>query len=293
MPALELTEVSKAFGDVQALDQISIAVPRGGVFGLLGPNGAGKTTLVSLAAGFLHPDAGQIRVLGVDAGDFGALCGRISLLPQDAELQPGIALRAQLAHLARLSGLAHTEAETAVRDALETVQLMEMADRAARTLSHGMRKRAALAQALLGAPELIFLDEPTAGLDPENARHVRELVRSIGSERTVVLCSHNLHEIQELCDHVAILQRGRLVEVGSMAQLTSEAHRVRIISSEWSFEVHFEPTVATEDRAGVARVLLTQLLERDWIPAEVRSGTTLESRFLELTTARDEPGNGS
>jgi ABC-2 type transport system ATP-binding protein len=140
---------------------------------------------------------------------------------------------------------------------------------------------------------------------------VRELMRTLARERTVVLCSHNLHEIQELCDHVAILSRGRVVEAGPMARLTAEALRVRItlhapaaaaaaellgglahvvsveIESERSFEVHLHADAAG-DRPGVSKRLLAQLLERDWIPAEVRSGASLESRFLELTV--DEPG---
>jgi len=304
--ALELSGVSKAFAGVQALQDVSLRIPRGGTFGLLGPNGAGKTTLLSLAAGFLRPDTGRVEVLGAEATDFAKLCGRVSLLPQDAEFQPGVALGAQLAHFGRLSGLTRREAESAAGRALEAVRLGDVAERAPRTLSHGMRKRAALAQALLGEPELVFLDEPTAGLDPENARHVRELVRELGRERTVVLCSHNLHEIQELCDHVAILLRGRLVEAGPMTRLTADALRVRItlhapaaaaaaetlgaldavvsveVASERSFELHLHAHAAG-DRPGISKLLLARLLEHDWVPAEVRSSASLESRFLELT----------
>ena len=310
-PALELSGVSKTFGRVQALRTVTLRVPRGGTFGLLGPNGAGKTTLISLAAGFLRPDAGEVRVLGAPAGDFAALCGRVSLLPQDAELQPGVALGAQLAHFGRLSGSPPGEARSAVARALSAVRLDDAAGRLPRTLSHGMRKRAAIAQALLGEPELLFLDEPTAGLDPENARHVRALVRELGRERSVVLCSHNLHEVQELCDHVAILQDGRLVESGAMASLTAEALRLRItlhepaagkaaatlgglehvvsveVASEHCLEV-FLHADAADDRVGTSKRLLARLLEHDWIPAELRSGASLESRFLELTVDEEE-----
>jgi len=304
--ALELTGVSKGFGGVEALREVTLRVPSGGLFGLLGPNGAGKTTLLSLAAGFLRPDAGDVRVLGAEASDFARLCGRVSLLPQDAEFQPGIALASQLAHFGRLCGLGRTSADTAARRALAAVRLEDVSDRPPRTLSHGMRKRAALAQALLGDPELLFVDEPTAGLDPENARHVRELIREAGSQRTVVLCSHNLHEIQELCENVAILRAGRLIEAGPMAQLTADALRVRVtlhapgaeaaaqaladLPPVARVEAEDEHTMtvvlreeATSDRAGAVRQLLARLLERDHVPAELRSSASLESRFLELT----------
>jgi ABC-type multidrug transport system ATPase subunit len=308
--ALELDGVSKGFGRVEALREVSLRVPRGGLFGLLGPNGAGKTTLLSLAAGFLHPDAGEVRVLGAPATEFATLCGRVSLLPQDADFQPGVALAAQLVHFGRLAGLDRSQAGAAARRALEAVRLGDVADRLPRTLSHGMRKRAALAQALLGEPELLFIDEPTAGLDPENARHVRELVRDLGAERTVVLCSHNLHEIQELCKNVAILQGGRVIESGPMAELTGDASRLRIVLhtpgaaaaaealaslpavagseavDERILSVALDEAAAT-DRAAAVRAVLARLLERDHVPAELRGGASLESRFLELTA--EEP----
>nr|MDJ0851387.1 ABC transporter ATP-binding protein [Myxococcota bacterium] len=210
--ALELDGVSKHFGPLTALDDVSLRVPTGSLFGLLGPNGAGKTTLLSIAGGFLRPDGGDARVLGARAGDFGRLRGRLAMLPQDADFQGGVAVGEQLTLFGRLSGLGHAEARSAAERALHAVRLGDVGPRLPRALSHGMRKRAALAQALLGEPELLFLDEPTAGLDPENARHTRELIRSLRGERTVVLCSHNLHEIQDLCDEVAVLHRGRVAE---------------------------------------------------------------------------------
>jgi len=307
--ALHLAEVGKHFGGVAALDGVSLEVPRGSLFGLLGPNGAGKTTLLSLAAGFLRPDAGTVRVLGEEATDFSALRGRLSMLPQDAVFQPRVPLVEQLVFFARLSGLDARAAKRAAHEALDAVQLADAALRAPRTLSHGMHKRAALGQALVGAPELVFLDEPTAGLDPENARHARELIRSLRGERTVVLCSHNLHEIQDLCDTVAVLHRGRVVESGPMEELTAAALLLRIVlgsprasetnalltqlpqvervevTGEAELNVHLVGHAESERDAAVKSVLQA-LLAADLVPRQVLPGASLESRFLEITGGR-------
>jgi ABC-2 type transport system ATP-binding protein len=294
--ALELASVSKRFGRVGALDAVSLAVPVGGLFGLLGPNGAGKTTLLGVAAGFLRADAGEVRRLG-----------RLSWLPQDASFQPGVPLGEQLELFGRLSGLGAREAREDAGRVLEAVRLGDAGRRLPRELSHGMRKRAALGQALLGEPELVFLDEPTAGLDPENARHVREIVRSLRGRCTVVLCSHNLHEIQELCDHVAVLHEGRIVESGPLEQLTAAALRLRIslgtpgaaraaellsalgevsavgVTGECDVDVHLRPGA---DRDAAVRAVLARLLECDLVPHRLLPGASLEARFLELTSGR-------
>ena len=314
MTALDLEGVSKRFGRVTALDSVSLRVPSGGLFGLLGPNGAGKTTLLSIAAGFLRADSGRVRVLGVEATDVSQLCGRVGMLPQDATFQPNVPVVEQMVLFGRLSGLGATEAARAASEALEAVRLADAGARLPGSLSHGMRKRAALAQALIGRPELVFLDEPTAGLDPENARHARELIRSLRAHSSIVLCSHNLHEIQDLCDHVAILHRGRVMESGPMDQLTAAALLLRIslgrpdaarvppllealhgvsrveVTGECEFNVHLLPD---PDRDTAVKSVLARLLERDLVPRRVLPGASLESRFLEITGGRFDGAPGA
>ncbi len=314
--ALELDRVSKHFGPLAALDDVSLRVTRGSLFGLLGPNGAGKTTLLSIAAGFLRPDTGEARVLGALADDFGTLRGRLAMLPQDADLQGGVAVGEQLTLFARLSGLRSGEARSAAHRALEAVRLGDAAGRLPRALSHGMRKRVALAQALIGEPELLFLDEPTAGLDPENARHTRELIRALRGQRTVVLCSHNLHEIQELCDEVAVLHRGRVAECGRMEGLTEAARLLRVtlgqpraaraaealapldvvdrveVTGELDFNVHLADAGEAETEAAVEAVL-ARLLAQGLVPRRLLPGASLESRYLEVTGGRFDGASGT
>ncbi|MDA1195588.1 MAG: ABC transporter ATP-binding protein [Planctomycetota bacterium] len=305
--ALVIDGLRKNFGRVAALEDVSFEVPAGSLFGLLGPNGAGKTTLFSIAAGFLRASAGTIELLGVDSREVSRLHGRFTMLPQDAAFQGGIPVIEQLVMFARLNGFARDEAEVRAMQALELVGLGESAKRNARALSHGMMKRVALCQAFLGSPELLLLDEPTAGLDPENARMVRNLVRQMRGSRTVVLSSHNLREIQDLCDHAAILHEGRLEVCDSMENLTSKGFLVRItlgspLTDAAAAELRAIPEVSLlertspeefnltldlaspDDKNGVLKTINKILIgTHDLVPRSLNEGASLETRFLEIT----------
>ncbi|MBZ4416431.1 ABC transporter ATP-binding protein [Myxococcus sp. RHSTA-1-4] len=225
--AIELFGVSKRFGPKVAVNNVSFSVPRGAVFGLIGPNGAGKTTTFSMMCGYLYPSEGSLKVMDVDPATPGALKGRLGALPQDAVLPPGWETGALLTYWARLSGLAEPEREA--REALEQVGLMEAWKVQTQALSHGMAKRAAMAQALMGRPPLVLLDEPTAGLDPRIAAQVRQVIRDMKEKRqTVVVSSHNLQELEELCDAAAILDKGSLAQAGTMSELTGQGSEFRV-----------------------------------------------------------------
>lgn len=224
--ALELTGVSKHFGPKVAVDGVSLTVERGQVYGLIGPNGAGKTTTFSMVCGYLRPTAGTLRVMGVDPSVDGALKGRLGALPQDALLPPGWESGALLTYWARLSGLEQPEHKA--REVLERVSLAEAWRVRTEALSHGMAKRVAMAQALLGNPPLVLLDEPTSGLDPRIAAQVRQIIRDMRGQQTVIVSSHNLQELEELCDAAAILDKGRLAQAGTMAELTSQSAEFRV-----------------------------------------------------------------
>jgi ABC-type multidrug transport system ATPase subunit len=225
-PAIELSGVMKRFGSKVALESISLRIEEGQCYGLIGPNGAGKTTTFSLICGYLFPNAGEISVLGVKPQRPGALKRKVGVLPQDAALPAGWKVGALLEFWAELSGLEDPTAEA--KTALDRVGLSESWETSAQALSHGMAKRIAFAQALIGAPPLIILDEPTAGLDPRIAAAVRTLLRELKGKHTLVVSSHNLQELEELCDAAAILDRGRLIQSGSMAELTSMEAEFRI-----------------------------------------------------------------
>ncbi len=218
--AIEIKHLSKHFGEKKAVNDVSFTVEEGHCYGLIGPNGAGKTTTFSMMCGFLFPTDGSIKVLGIDPSEAGALKGKVGVLPQDAVLPPTWPVGELLTYYGELSGLPN--AQTEARAALERVQLPETWHVAAGALSHGMHKRVSMAQALMGSPPVIFLDEPTAGLDPKIAASVRNVIRELKGKHTVVVSSHNLQELEELCDASAILDKGRLVSASSMADLTGK-----------------------------------------------------------------------
>jgi ABC-type multidrug transport system ATPase subunit len=226
--AVSLRSISKAFGATQALSSVSFDVVTGDCFGLIGPNGAGKTTAFSVIAGYLHPDDGLALVLDHDARATEVLKARLAVLPQDAMLPPYESVGEFLVHLAQLQGIPRAKAESEARLALKDVDGSEWWDRRCGKLSHGMAKRVGLAQAFLGSPEVVLLDEPTAGLDPRIAFEIRQLIKKRKGKCTLIISSHNLHELEEICDAAAILDHGHVVASGTMEELTAAAKEFRI-----------------------------------------------------------------
>jgi ABC-type multidrug transport system ATPase subunit len=225
--AIRLTRVSKAFGAKVAVDDLTMQIEAGSVYGLIGPNGAGKTTTFSLLAGYLKPTSGKLEVLGFAPDQVASLRSRIGVLPQDALLPAADRVGEFLTDMARLQGLPARKAAGLARDALAEVDGRAWWNVKCGALSHGMAKRVQLAQALLGDPDVVLLDEPTAGLDPRIAYEVRQLIKSRKGRCTLVVSSHNLQELEEVCDGAAILDRGHLVGIGSMAELTAATQEVR------------------------------------------------------------------
>jgi ABC-2 type transport system ATP-binding protein len=254
VPALSVQGLCKSYGSARALDRVSFDVPRGAIFGLLGPNGAGKTTLFSLIAGFLSADEGAIAVLGADVAHISQLRGRMTILPQDAAFLRNIPILQQLVFFRLLDGMDRKTAERQVDEALAKVGLSEYRNRGIHALSHGMQKRMGIAQAFLGEPEVILLDEPTSGLDPQNAKQIRDIILRLQQERSVttVISSHNLAEIQELCTHVAILDKGRLVVAGAVEEVTRSG-RMLELQTRRPLDVAQHAAIAAV--AGVRRVV--------------------------------------
>lgn len=314
--AVSVQGLTKRFARLTALDDVTFDVPEHSLFGLLGPNGAGKTTLFSVAAGFLRATKGTVEVLGVDVREISKLRGRFSMLPQDASFQASVPILDQLIMFSRMSGASAAEAEEQSREALELVGLGDIATQRARTLSHGMMKRVTLCQAFLGRPEVIFLDEPTAGLDPKTAHDMRRLIRDLRTDRTIVLSSHNLREIQEICDYAAILDAGALEICDSMAALTGANFLVRIaltkplppeaeealvglpmVSSlertgddEFNLEMSLDEAGKDEAIKTIQRVLL---VDHDLAMRTFHEGESLEARFLEITGGTYDGASGS
>ena len=226
MTAVVVDEVTKRFGRTQALAGVSLQAGSG-VTGLLGPNGAGKTTLLRMLATVLAPDAGRIRLLGRDPGkpdDRLDIRRRLGYLPQEPGFHRGFTAFEFVDYVAILKEMTdrHTRHDE-VRRVLDLVGLTSVSGKKIRALSGGMRRRVGLAQALLGDPELVVLDEPTVGLDPEQRLRFREMISRIGEGRSVILSTHQTEDVAALCGTVAVIHAGRTLFDGTPAQLVEQA----------------------------------------------------------------------
>jgi ABC-2 type transport system ATP-binding protein len=219
-PAISVAGFAKHYGPTKAVDGLSFTVARGEVFGLLGPNGAGKTTTVETLEGYRTPDAGTVRVLDLDpVRDAAALRPRIGVMLQEGGLYPGL----KPLELLRLFAAYYDDAESP-EALLDTLGLRDTIGTAVRRLSGGQRQRLSLACALIGRPEVVFLDEPTAGMDPHARATTWQLVRDLRDRGvTVLLTTHAMDEAEQLCDRVAIVTGGKLAALGSPAELTQHA----------------------------------------------------------------------
>lgn len=295
---LETRNLKKTFGRVRAVEDVSLRVPAGQVYGFLGPNGAGKTTTISMILGLLHPTAGQVSLFGEPVTPnrtrplqrVGSLVGAPALVPY-------LTARQNLELVARLfPGLpAGRIAET-----LERVGLAHAADRKAGQFSTGMKQRLGLGMALLHRPELLILDEPTNGMDPAGMREVRLLLRELAAQGvTVFISSHLLHEIEQVCEQVAVLKQGRIVFQGEVNQLISGQARVqvRVDSPARAVEAlrslpgvrEVQPNGASVTVSGVnPQQVVAHLVAHGEVPSEVTNlRGDLESIFLELTQAEN------
>jgi len=219
--AVEAEGLVKSFGSVRAVDGVDLAVPAGGVFAFLGPNGAGKTTTLRMLATLLVPDEGEARVFGFDVvADADAVRGRVSLTGQFASVDEDLTGLENLVLVARLLGFSPSAAEARARSLLEAFDLGDSASRQVKKYSGGMRRKMDIAASIVVTPELLFLDEPTTGLDPRSRGQVWDIVRAlVAGGTTVLLTTQYLDEADKLADRVAVIDQGRLVAQGSTGEL--------------------------------------------------------------------------
>ena len=203
---IEVSHLSKSYGSRPAVQDLSFTVPDGQIYGLLGPNGAGKSTIMNILTGYLAPTEGEVKVAGFR-------------LPEQPPLYPEMTVQEYLDFVAELKGVKCAQRKQQVLAAARRTGLEEVLLRVIRSLSKGYRQRVGIAQALLGSPQLIILDEPTVGLDPAQVIEIRNLIRELGKAHTVILSSHILSEVQAVCQQVLILSKGHLVAVGSPEEL--------------------------------------------------------------------------
>jgi ABC-2 type transport system ATP-binding protein len=280
-PAIEVTDLRKSYGDVEAVRGVSFGVERGEVFGLLGPNGAGKTTTVEILEGYRRRSAGDVRVLGQDPESRDRrLQERVGIVLQSCGFYPRATVREAVEHFAKAYRRPRDPAET-----IALVGLDEKADARTKDLSGGQRRRLDLALALVGDPELVFLDEPTTGFDPAARRTAWGVVRRLKElDKTVLLTTHYLDEAQELADRVAIVKAGRIVAEGPPAQLgaASASYRVSYISEGRRVEHQ------TDDPTELLHRLTRDALSRgERLEGLEVARPTLEEVYLELTREAD------
>jgi Cu-processing system ATP-binding protein len=230
---IEITDVSNRYGPVHALDDVSLSVPSGASLGLVGSNGAGKTTLFRLLVGHERPDSGTVRVAGVDPTDGNRVRERVGYLPEDAGFQPALTGAEVLGYYADMRG--NATGATRIETLLSVVGLEDAADRPVGGYSNGMNRRLGLAVALLGNPDVLLLDEPTAGLDPNGVAAFNRVVERVRDERdvTVVLSTHVLSEVETLCDRVAVLDDGRLRSVGTVEEVVASAAGTATVTARY------------------------------------------------------------
>jgi ABC-2 type transport system ATP-binding protein len=293
---VEIEGLRKQFGSVVAVQDLALRIPRGGVFGLLGPNGSGKTTTIGLMLGLIRPTRGSIRLFGHDVGEsHRSSLHRIGAMVESPAFYPDLSGRANLRFF---QGIGHGRGGRSVDELLELVGLSERANSRFRTYSLGMKQRLGIAYALLGDPELVFLDEPTNGLDPSGMAEVRELIAHLAAAgHTIVLSSHLMNEVEQVCQDVAILSRGHIIAQGKVQDLlqlqgtvrlktTGDERATQILGAlDWVSAVRTEGGYivanASPDRAGdLTRALAQQdVFVTEMVPQRV----SLEKFFLQVT----------
>jgi ABC-2 type transport system ATP-binding protein len=234
---LRTTDLSKSFGDVAAVDRLSLEIRRGEVFGFLGPNGAGKTTTIRMMSGLLEPDSGSVEILsGGTVFSKAVVASMIGLSPQSIVIWETLTCLEQLEFMGRVYNLDRVLARRRSEELLDAFGLREKRNKLGKTLSGGMQRRLNIALALVHQPEILFLDEPQAGLDPQSRVLVREYIRGLAGKTTVVLTTHDMEEAEKLSDRVSIIDRGRLLVLDTVENLKDRLGQGDLIEIELAAE---------------------------------------------------------
>ena len=307
---IEVQHLTKRYGPFTAVEDVSFTVERGEILGFLGPNGAGKTTTMRVLTGYMPPTEGKAVVAGYDVMQQPLEAKRrVGYLPETPPLYLDMTVRDYLAFCARIKGVPRSERKTRVGSVMERTRIADVADRHCGKLSKGYRQRVGLAQALLHNPEVLVLDEPTAGLDPKQIIETRGLIKALGGDHTIILSTHILPEVSQTCTRIVIINKGRVVAVDTPANLTARLHGsetmyVQIdapgadaqdvlaavpgvtqvsISDSRDTITGFE--VASETGRDIRRDLAAAVVGRSWGLLELRPmRMSLEEIFLQVTT---------
>lgn len=295
---IEVNGLNKSFGDKKALDNVNFKIKKGEPVALVGPNGAGKTTLFSILCGYLPYDSGDVKIFGAEPASSQTF-NKLAALPQDAQLDPVYSIEEQLKFYAQLQGFSRKQSVIETHRTLDLVGLSDNYKVKPLELSHGMRKRVSIAQALIGSPKLIMLDEATAGLDPKHAKDVREIVSSLSGEITFVLSSHDLSELERLCDQVLYLENGQMKTHQTLTGVDNESYltirmknhgsdfieSVRLLASVTDiillqgkeYLITYDPTLQTN---ALDVEILSLCHSKNWTYTQLFNGKTLENQLF-------------
>ncbi|MCL4811515.1 MAG: ATP-binding cassette domain-containing protein [Vicinamibacteraceae bacterium] len=313
---IDVQHLTKRYGRVTAVDDVSFRVEKGEILGFLGPNGAGKTTTMRVLTGYMPPTEGRALVAGHDILEAPLEAKRrTGYLPETPPLYPEMTVRDYLMFVATINGLASAERRRRVETAMERTRVADMASRHCGKLSKGYRQRVGLAQAILHNPDVLILDEPTAGLDPKQIHETRDLIKSLGGDHTVILSTHILPEVAQTCSRVVIINKGRVVAIDTPENLTArlrgaETMFVQVdsagadatpviaavpgvtgvtIAARRDEQASYE--VASERGHDIRRQLAAAIVTQGWGLLELRPlRMSLEEIFLQLTTEENAGG---
>lgn len=306
---IKAEHLSKNFGDFKALDDVSFTINAGEIVGLLGPNGAGKTTTLRILTGFFNPTLGQVRYNDLDMVDDSLkIRQKIGFLPENNPLYEDLKVGEYLTYAAQMHGLPKNKIKAAVSKVIDTCGLKDRVNQEIGTLSKGFKQRVGLAQALVHDPEILILDEPTEGLDPNQRIEIRDLIKKIGSQKTVILSSHVLSEVDATCNRVLIISQGKIVASGTPDELKSQSATQtkifvkvegpldqiveavkkiegveRIISAKNEGNLCSLEIETTSDKE-VRKPLVQMILDHNWQLLEInKQEKSLEDIFVKLT----------
>ena len=299
MSLIKCNNLTKKYGDKLALDNVSFEIQSGSPVALVGPNGAGKTTLFNLLCGFIAPTSGSLTILD-DCVSSTKNLGKLSALPQDSLLDPAIEIKKQFMFIAQLQGLSKKQAISETQRVLELVGLSDAINQKPTALSHGMGKRISIAQALIGNPQIVLLDEPTAGIDPANAKKIRSIIQEQQHNTNFIVSSHNLDELEKLCDRVLYLEHGQLQQSITLTEETTESSYIALTLVDADIDklvqelnsisgIHLVETLSTNE-VGIHcndhsdlqyEIAIMKILEKEkWKYKSISRGKTLEDRLF-------------
>ena len=316
---IEVRNLVKRYGDNVAVNNLNFKIESGKIYGFLGPNGAGKSTTMNIMTGYLAATSGEVLINGHDIVDEPELAKKsIGYLPEIPPLYMEMTVREYLKFAAELKKVPKAERKKQIDEVMRLVKITDMGGRLIRNLSKGYRQRVGLAQAILGYPEVIILDEPTVGLDPKQIIEVRDLIKNLSEKHTIILSSHILSEVSEICDHIMIISRGKMVASDSAANLskgTSEdnileltikgdkfaiQNKLREVLQKRDIEVHpsatagaYDATIVTPKSNDIREKLFFAMAQSNLVILKMnQKELSLEDIFLELTGAGRKTGRG-